>query len=153
MMRENDALKYADAGIPYGNNVSPVIMHSVALPRLLPPMDAKFIEEEELQDKGIGLYKLNLAARNITPADVDRELKEFIKNNEKFVMVLEYDNKTPYGEYMEAVDIIFNAIYELREKQALVQFNIPYEDLGPDQQNEIKKIYPVTLTERNIDQD
>ncbi|MBL7112450.1 MAG: hypothetical protein ISS19_10985 [Bacteroidales bacterium] len=153
MMRENDALKYADAGIPWDDEVSPVIRHSVALPRLLPPMDAKFLEEEEVRKQGIGLYKLNLAERNITPAEVDHELKAFIKNNEKFVMILEYDNQTPYGEYMEAVDIIFNAIYELREKQALDQFNIPYEDLGPVQQKEIKKIYPVTLTERNIDQD
>ncbi len=148
MMRENDALKYAEAGIPYDQSVSPVIRHSVALPRLLPPMDARFIEEEELPGKGIGLYKLNLAERNTTPADVDRELKDFIKSNKKFVMVLEYDNLTPYGEYMEAVDMIFNAIYDLREKQALDQFNIPYEDLGPTQQKEIKKIYPVTLTER-----
>jgi biopolymer transport protein ExbD len=153
MMRENDALKLADAGIPYDEDVSPVIRHSVALPRLLPPMDAKFIEEEELPKEGIGLYKLNLAERNITPAEVDRELKAFINNNKKFVMVLEFDNQTPYGEYMEAVDIIFNAIYDLREQQAIDQFNIPYEDLGPAQQKEIKKIYPVTLTEKNIDQD
>jgi len=153
MMRENDALKYAEAGIPYDNNVSPVLRHSVGLPRMLPPMDAKWMEEEELPKQGIGLFKLNLAERNTTPADVDSELKDFIKSNKKFVMVLEYDNQTPYGEYMEAVDMIFNAIYDLREIQAMDQYNIPYQDLGPTQQKEIKKIYPVTLTERNVDQD
>ena len=153
MMRENNALKLADAGIPSEKDISPVIRHSVALPRLLPPMDAKFIEEEDLEKEGIALYKLNLAERNITPGQVDSELKEFITTHSKYVMVLEYDNKTPYGEYLEAVDIIFNAIYDLREKQALDQYTIPYEDLGPDQQKAIKKIYPVTLTERNTDQD
>ena len=119
VMREQDALKLADAGIPYNKDVSPVIMHSVALPRLLPPRDAKFMKEEDLPKEGIGLYKLDLAERNITPAQLDRELKDFIKSNEKFVMVLEYDNQIPYGVYLEAVDIIFNAIYDLREKQAM----------------------------------
>ena len=54
-MRENDALKYAEAGIPYDQNVSQVLRHSVALPRMLPPMDAKWLEEEELPKQGIGL--------------------------------------------------------------------------------------------------
>lgn len=153
LMRENNSLKFADAGIPYDGEVLPVLRHTVGLPRLLPPMDAKIIEKEEIRKRGIGIFEIDLAARNITPAALDRDLKKFIQENNKFVMILKYDNETPYGEYMETVDMIFDAVYDLREELALSKYNIPYNDLGPVQQKEIKEVYPMTLTEENVDED
>jgi len=153
LMRENNALKFADAGIPHDGQVLPVLRHTVGLPRLLPPMDAQIIEKEEIRKRGISIFEIDLAARNITPAALDRDLKEFMKANKQFVMILKFDNNIPYGEYMETVDMIFDAVYDLRQELALRKYNIPYNDLGPVQQKEIKEIYPMTLTEENVDED
>ena len=151
MLRENKTLKIADAGIPIEDQVSPVLRHAVGLPRLLPPPDALIIEEEEIRAQGIEIFKINLTSHDLAPADLHNRLIEIARNNEKYVMVLEYDSAVPYGEYMETVDMIFDAVYVLREELALSKYNIPYEDLGSTQQQEIKKTYPMTLTERNVD--
>jgi len=153
ILRENNSLKFADAGIPGDEQVLPVLKHAVGLPRLLPPVDALIIEKEEIRKRGIGIFGIDLASRSNSPAILNRDIKEFIKENMKYVLLLQFDNETPYGEYIEAVDMIFDAIYDLREELALSKYNIPYNDLGPVQQKEIKEVYPVTLTEENVDED
>ncbi len=153
VLRENNSLKFADAGLPYDEQVLPVLRHTVGLPRLLPPMDAMIVDKEEIRKKGIGIFEINLAERNITPASLSGDLKDYINTNKKYMMILKYDNDTPYGEYLETVDMIFDAVYDLREELALSKYNIPYDDLGPAQQKEIKEVYPVILTEENVNED
>lgn len=72
-LRKVNALKIADAGYPHGSdhNVSPLLYHTVALPRLLPPQDAEILDKEDVEKKGIKLFVIDLSARNSTLKDID----------------------------------------------------------------------------------
>jgi len=151
LLREINALKLADAGYPHksGMEVSPVLYHTIALPRLLPPMDAKIMDKEEVEKMGTALYVIDLTARNSTPADVHKGLTEFIKQHDggKYVFSLEYDGEIPYGQYIEAVDMVFSVVYEFRDKLAMKEHGVKYLELGPDLQKKIRKVYPMVLSE------
>jgi hypothetical protein len=151
ILREINALKLADAGYPQksGIDVSAVLYHTIALPRLLPPMDAKIMDKEEVEKMGTALHVIDLSARNSTPADVDKGLTEFIKQHDggKYVFSLEYDREIPYGQYIEAVDMAFSVVYEFRDKLAMKEHGVKYTELGPDLQKKIRQVYPMVLSE------
>ncbi len=151
LLREINALKLADAGYPHksGMEVSPVLYHTIALPRLLPPLDAKIMDKDEVEKMGTALHVIDLSARNSTPADVHKGLTEFIKEHDggKYVFSLEYDNEIPYGQYIEAVDMVFSVVYEFRDKLAMKEHGVKYLELGPDLQKMIRKVYPMVLSE------
>lgn len=145
-----NALHIAEGGYPHGEvDLSPILYNSVALPRLLPPKGAKVLDKKEVEKRGGNIYTINLSARNTTPGDVDQGLREFIGKSEngKYVISLEYDGAIPYGQYIESVDMIFNVVYEFREKLALDNYQAPYEKLGDDLQRVIRKAYPMALSE------
>ncbi len=150
-LREINALKLADAGYPHksGIEVSPVLYHTIALPRLLPPMDAKILDKKEVIKMGTAIHVIDLSARKSTPADVHKELTEFIKQHDggKYVFSLEYDREIPYGQYIEVVDMVFSVVYEFRDRLAIKEHGVNYSELGPDLQKKIKKVYPMVLSE------
>ena len=153
LLREINALKLADAGYPHksGMEVSPVLYHTIALPRLLPPMDAKIMDKEEVEKIGTALFIIDLSVKNSTPADVHKGLTEHIKQYDrdrgKYVFSLEYDGEIPYGQYIEAVDMVFSVVYEFRDKLAMKEHGVSYTELGPDLQKKIRKVYPMALSE------
>ncbi len=149
-LRRINALHFAEGGYPQGDiNLSPMLYHAVALPRLLPPLNAKELDKREVEKAGGKVHTIDLAARNTTPRDVDNNLQQFIRNNEdgKYVISLEFDEAIPYGQYVEAVDMVFNVVYKFRKELALKKYQVPYEQLGDDLQREIRKAYPMALSE------
>ena len=151
VLREINALKIADAGYPHksGMDVSPVLYHTIALPRLLPPMDAKILDKDEVKNKGIAIYVMDLSARNSSPAEVHQGLTDFIAEHDrgKYLFSLEYDDGIPYGQYMEVVDMVWSVVYEFRDKLAMKEHGVSYSELGPDLQKVMKKAYPMVLSE------
>ena len=154
-LREINALKLADAGYPHqsGMNVSPVLYHTLARPRLLPPLNAQLLDKEEVRQSGTAIHVIDLSGRNATPADVHRELTGFIRDHdgEKYVFSLEYDKDLPYGQYLEVVDMVFTTVYEFRDKLALEEYGARYMELGPDLQRKIREAYPMVLSEAWVD--
>ncbi len=149
-LRRINSLKIADAGYPEENqSISPIIWHTVALPRMLPPMDAKLMEKEDIEKMGMKLFIIDLSARNTSPLEIDQNLTRFIQENDggKYVFSMEYDQEIPYGQYIESVDLVFKVVYSFREKLALKKYSIPYADLGTDRQKEIRRAYPMVLSE------
>ena len=150
-LRRIKALKTADGGYPYGtdHSVSPLLYSSVALPRLLPPPDAKILDKSELEKQGIRIFTIDLSARNSTPADVESSLERFIKDNEggKYIFSLEYDGDIPYSQYIESVDMVFNVVYRFRKAMSMEKYGLPYDMLGEDVQKEIRNAYPMVLSE------
>jgi len=129
--------------------LSPLLYHSVALPRLLPPKNAKILDKDEVEKSGGSVHVIDLSARNSNPREVDKKLKEFISSSPKgrYVISLEYDENIPYGEYVETVDMIYNAVYSFRISLAEEKYGAPYDKLGPDLQKELRKVYPMALSE------
>jgi hypothetical protein len=149
-LRNIGALHIAEGGYPQGDlNLSPLIYHAVALPRLLPPLNAKVLEKKEMEKLGGKLFTIDLEARNSTPLDVDEGLRKFIGSHEdgKYVISLEYDGDIPYGQYVESVDMVWKTVYIFRNRLAMEQYNVPYDKLGDDIQREIRKAYPIAMSE------
>ena len=150
-LRKSGSLHIAEGGYPHGDlELSPLIYHAVGLPRLLPPLDAKMLDQEALEQLGRNLHTIDLTARNTTPRDVDEGLRRFIADSKdgNYVISLEYDGLIPYGQYVETVDMIWKIIYSFRNSLALERFNVPYDKLGDELQREIRTAYPIALSER-----
>ena len=148
-LRKAIALKTAEGGYPYGSDheVSELLFHTVGLPRMLPPLDTKLVSKEEVKKDGIVLFEIKLSERNLNPADLESSLKKLISENEKYLFSLEYDDEIPYGQYIETVDMVYKVIYEFRNNLAMEKHQHPYSELGPELQKEIRKAYPIMLSE------
>jgi len=149
-LRKIGALHFAEGGYPQGDlDLSPLIYQAVALPRLLPPLNAKVLDKKEMEKLGAKLHTIDLSARNTTPRDVDEGLRKFIGSNSdgKYVISLEYDGAIPYGQYVETVDMVWKVVYSFRNSLAMERYSVPYEKLGDDLQREIRKAYPMALSE------
>lgn len=147
-----EAARYrvAEGGYPDGDlELSPMLYHAVGLPRLLPPKNAKTLDKVEVEKMGGNVYTIDLSVRNTTPNDVDQNLKEFIRNtgDSKYIISLEYDKDIPYGRYVETVDMIYKVIYSFRKELALEKFGATYDKLGDELQRELRKVYPIALSE------
>ena len=102
-----------------------------------------------MEKLGAKLHTIDLSARNTTPRDVDEGLRKFIGSNSdgKYVISLEYDGAIPYGQYVETVDMVWKVVYSFRNSLAMERYSVPYDKLGDDLQREIRKAYPMALSE------
>lgn len=149
-LRKTGSLHIAEGGYPHGDlELSPLIYHVVGLPRLLPPMNAITLGKKEIEKLGSNLHTIDLTKRNTTPRDLDNGLQKFIGNHSdgKYVISLEYDGAIPYGQYVETVDMVWRIIYSFRDKLAKDRHSVSYDKLGDDLQREIRKAYPIALSE------
>ena len=149
-LRQMEVLHFAEGGYPQGDlKLSPLIYKAVALPRLLPPTGAKRLDKREVENSGGNLYTIDLSERNTTPRDIDEGLRKFIGSVDdgKYVISLEYDGAIPYGQYVETVDMIWMIVYSYRNKLAMERYSVPYDKLGDDLQREIRKAYPMAVSE------
>ncbi len=149
-LRRMNAFHIAEGGYPHGDlKLSPLLYNAVGLPRLLPPMNAKVLEKAEVEKSGGNVYTIDLSARNLNPRDADKKLKEFISSSPdgRYVISLEYDGEIPYGQYVETVDMIYNVVYSFRTSLAEEKYGAPYDQLGEELQKELRKAYPMALSE------
>jgi hypothetical protein len=149
-LRKINSLRIAEGGYPRGDlELSPLLYHTVALPRLLPPLDAKVLDKEEVEKNGGHIHTINLSARNTSPRDEEEALANFIGEHRdgKYVLSLEYDGDIPYGQYVETVDMIFNVVYRFRDELAMHNYQLPYDQLGDHLQWEMRKAFPMALSE------
>jgi len=149
-LRQMEVLHFAEGGYPRGDlELSPLIYRAVALPRLLPPSGVKMMDKKEVENNGGNLYTIDLSERNTTPRDIDEGLRKFIGSIDDgtYVISLEYDGAIPYGQYVETVDMIYMIVYSFRNTLAMERYSVPYEKLGDDLQREIRKAYPIAVSE------
>lgn len=65
----------------------------------------------------------------------------------KQVISLQNDRGTSYGLYIQVQDELAAAYNELRNELSQRKWNKAYDDLDKDQQDAIKKIYPMSISE------
>jgi len=84
-------------------------------------------------------------------------IKDFVDNNgrdpgfsdkpDKAVISIKSAAKANWGTFIAVQDAISSAYKELRNDASINRFGKKYEDLNEDENTEIKKIYPLKLTE------
>jgi hypothetical protein len=149
-LRKTGSWHIAEGGYPHGDmELSPLIYHTVGLPRLLPPLNAKVLNKKEVEKSGGQIYAIDLSAKNLSPKEMDEGLQAFISNSKggKYVISLEYDGAVPYGQYVEAVDMVWKVVYSFRDKLSQKKYSVSYDELGQDIQREMRKAYPMALSE------
>ncbi|WP_430817372.1 M56 family metallopeptidase [Carboxylicivirga sp. RSCT41] len=122
-----------------------------ALLNLLPPKDAKWIEEDDLSEKGISLFTINHSS-SASLKELQRQLHQHVLNKKKYVLKYEYSDQTSYNDYIKTLDMIYSTIWNLRKEQAFFS-GIDYNNMTKEQEKELRKKYPLTLTMKNVDSD
>ena len=148
----NEALfKIAYMGLTEENQVPLLLMHAAGLPQKLPPLDAKLLDEKEL-GKSFNITQWDLSNPKSSSASIKTDLSKFISKSDKYFMILSYDNSTRFDNYISHLNEIYQTIHELRNKLAFKKYNLEFNDLSSIQQKQIRKKYPITLTQRNLDE-
>ena len=150
-MRDSNELRHILSVKPFDEKVPEIFYHNVGIPRLLPPKDAVLIPEEEFMNGG-NLIRIDLNNQNTSIEKVKNQLINEIRQNRKYVILYIYNDKTSYKDYLSYLDQVYQVIFEKRNQVAQQKYNLNYDDLATTQQQEIRNIYPLTLTERNTDQ-
>ena len=68
------------------------------------------------------------------------------------MIIYVYNDKTSYKDYLSYLDQVYQVVFEKRSELAQQKYKLNYDDLATAQQQEIRGVYPLALTERNIDQ-
>jgi BlaR1 peptidase M56 len=153
IMREIDLLKIAYAGYLQKGDLPDLMEHLIGIPKKMPPIDVKETSIEEVKEKGFAYFEIDADKDAYAKEKVRKNLHSFLTSNDKYIMCLVYYNNSLYKDYVEFNDIVYQVIYKLRNELAEERYSLKYNDLAPIQQKEIRNVYKMILTEKNLDVD
>ncbi len=105
-------------------------------------MDVKMLSE------GVKEFILNPGNKDNLSQKKEVEVPFFgLAQKSKGVVSLQNDKGTEYGKYIEVQNEIVRAFNEIRDMYAQKQFGKKYEDLQEVQQDAIRKIVPLAISE------
>ena len=93
-----------------------------------------------LDNKPISVFQIkdNLKRRIISKID--------LPSNKKLIVSVKTDRKTRYNIYIQALDQIKQAYFEVRDEYANQNFGSKYNDLVETQQKEVQKKVPIIIS-------
>lgn len=134
--------------------------------RKLPPMPDENIEQPENNDinkRNIFIVLVNASDQLLVNdelldiSELKDKAKQFIDNNgrlphlsvnpDKAVISLQNDRGTSYDLYIQVQNELAAAYNELRDGQSMAKYGSKYADLNKDKQKEVRKVYPMRLSE------
>ncbi len=74
------------------------------------------------------------------------ESKIELPNNKKLIVSLKTDRKTRYNDYIQALDQIKLAYFEVRDEYSQSQYGKKYKDLPENQQDIVKDKIPIIIS-------
>jgi len=152
ILRQESLLKMAYAGKTDENKISALLAYAAALPQKLPPSDMKTLSDLELQNTEFNLISLDLTNPKSSVNNLKKELTSFIIKSKKYLIVLNFNNNTTFGNYLSYINEIYQTIYDFRNQKAQAVYHLGFDELSDVQQNQIRQEYPITLTQRNLDE-
>ncbi|MBT8380706.1 MAG: biopolymer transporter ExbD [Ignavibacteria bacterium] len=69
-----------------------------------------------------------------------------LPSNKKLIVSLKTDRKTVYNAYVQALDQVKMAFFEVRDEYSNSRFGNDYDDLAVDEQKEIKDAVPIIIS-------
>ena len=69
-----------------------------------------------------------------------------LPKNKKLIVSIKTDRKTVYNAYISALDQVKEAFFEVRDEYANSKFGSGFDDLIPEQQDEIKDAVPIIIS-------
>ncbi len=151
ILRRNNLLK--TGYVCYPNDNAAYLYPPTAFTRKLPPIDVEEFELEDLVKKSIEFFEIDATDIENNVEIIKPKLTKFISESEKYVIGLTFNNSTSYKDYSDYNDMVFSIILDFRNQYALEKYNIEYESLGKKLQKEVRKKYPIILSQHNSDED
>jgi len=74
------------------------------------------------------------------------EQKISLPKNKKLIVSIKTDRKTVYNTYVQALDQVKLAFFEVRDEYSNSQFGHKYNDLDEDQQDVVKEAVPIIIS-------
>lgn len=150
-MREMNELRYILSVKPIDAKVPEIFYHNVGIPRLLPPKDAKLMDEDVVEKSGMDIIRVDLTKNETTPQWAAGEFAKEIQADKKYVVLLSYENSTEYKDYISILDEFYKSIFAKRNELAQEKYQLGYDELADAHQKEIRKSLPMIITERDVD--
>ncbi len=147
ILKRNNIFKIGYVCYPDDNTES--LYPPTAFARKLPSLDAIDVELEDLVKESIEFFEIDATNNENNIEIIKPKLTKFISESEKYVIGLKFDNSTSYKIYTSYNDMVFSIIYDFRNQYALDKYNIEYKSLGKKLQREIRKKYPIILSQHN----
>lgn len=69
-----------------------------------------------------------------------------LPKNKKLIVSIKTDRKTVYNAYISALDQVKEAFFEVRDEYANSKFGSGFDDLTPEEQDEIKEAVPIIIS-------
>lgn len=148
MLRNNNLLKIAyacEATTPE----SELLQHAQAVLRKLPPPNSD--PNIELLDRETVKDRLLVIDMDVPSKNRDAELELFIRKHPDYIIALDWSNSTLYGNYIHTLDWTYGVFMKLRNAYSQHKFEVDYDDLPEKLQSEVRKVYPLRITQENKD--
>ncbi|GBD87869.1 biopolymer transport protein ExbD/TolR [bacterium BMS3Abin03] len=127
----------------------------LTLPEYIPPEEQKQIEvpkdrmaailinensEVLLDGKPISIFQIK---NTLKPRIIS---KISLPKNKKLIVSIKTDRKTVYNAYIQALDQVKLAFFEVRDEYSNGKFGKKFKDLNPEQQKEVKQAVPIIIS-------
>ncbi len=128
----------------------------LTLPEYIPPDEKQETVEVSKDRMAAVLINENgdvlLDGNVIAIPQISKNLKERIRSkielpsNKKLIVSVKTDRKTNYNRYIQALDQIKRAYFEVRDEYAMGQYGKKANELNPDQDKEVKDKIPQIIS-------
>jgi hypothetical protein len=82
---------------------------------------------------------------------VKPKLKQLIRDSEKYVASLQYDNKTSFENYLSYSEMVRDVINDFRDEYAMKHYGVSFKELSGNLREKVQWKYPVNLTTKNVE--
>ena len=93
-----------------------------------------------LDGQPISLFQIKATLKPRIQSKID------LPKNKKIIVSLKTDRKTVYNAYIQALDQIKEAYFEVRDEYANAKHGSKFDDLIPEQQDEVKEAIPIIIS-------
>ncbi|MBN1118265.1 MAG: hypothetical protein JXA77_13735 [Bacteroidales bacterium] len=141
-LRENEVYKVAYRVMPESSNFDKSIVY--AQPQMLPPIDAQIIKKDELRKEGVKLFEYkDVPASGIE--DLKMDIEKLIQGSKKYIIEYEFSKETTYETYINNTNAVFQVFNKVRNFYTQENYNKKLDELESDVQEEVRKVFPITL--------
>ncbi len=149
VLRKLRLYKIAYATFP-SEYASALHYHATGIGQILPPTvedGAEEVEREEVKDILIVIEP----TRDVNALSV--KFESFVQNHPKYLAAFDWNNNTTYDEYIAITNMTYAVIYKLRDAYSVQKYSMKYTDLPKAMQKEVRKKYPLSISQYNTDED
>lgn len=140
-LRQNNVLKTAFLVTPSSGELSE--NKTYAHLQLLPPMDAKILEKEEIRKKGLGIFEFD---EKMSVGKVMGDLEKILNGNKDYILEYTYYDNTSYETFMKYCNSVRVVYQKVRNEYSISTYNKPFDNVDEPIRKEIMQKYPIRLT-------